>query len=265
MLFQFRMRKMDDVTPFDEDGQPTLHWFGLTDGWYWLIVDGQETFRYTDKILRQWGIDKDDPPYVDYYVVRLWEDVLEILPFVLNPIPPEVTAHLFPPEEWLAWFARASTWIEANLDNDEAWSLYIQATGWWSNRQLDTAYLEAAPDLTFWRTGDEMHIHWDGAGRRMEGTQVWACEYARETLPVDTFTDRVESFHRAFFTEMRSRVDSARKSWKRPDIELDKTALYDEHKERSTWLSRRLADDPGLFADDWDRVLEAIQVLDARL
>ena len=37
---------------------PSLHWFGLTQGWYWIEAGGPEPL-----------------PYVDYYVVRLWEDL----------------------------------------------------------------------------------------------------------------------------------------------------------------------------------------------
>jgi hypothetical protein len=56
---------LDEVSPWGRD-QPTLHWFGLTEGWYWIEADGHQLLRWTRP---------DGPhPYVDYYLARLWEE-----------------------------------------------------------------------------------------------------------------------------------------------------------------------------------------------
>ena len=45
MIFHFRLRDIDAIAPWGSPAHPTLSWFGLSDGWYWLTLDGQELFR----------------------------------------------------------------------------------------------------------------------------------------------------------------------------------------------------------------------------
>ncbi|WSK39909.1 DUF5984 family protein [Micromonospora maris] len=74
-----------------------LHWFGLTDGWYWIDLNGHELLRYSDHTMRHLHADGyEGMPYVDYYVVRLWEDLLQALPAVLEPVPADLV--LFEPD-----------------------------------------------------------------------------------------------------------------------------------------------------------------------
>jgi hypothetical protein len=96
MLFHFRLRELSEVTPWVYEGQRYLQWFGLTEGWYWLQVNERdELFRYSPELLAHWQADSfgREPfflPYADYYVVRFWEDVLELLPCILKPLPPDL-------------------------------------------------------------------------------------------------------------------------------------------------------------------------------
>lgn len=46
MLFRFRLRPVADVMAWGDAENQHLHWFGLTDGWYWLDAGGSELFRY---------------------------------------------------------------------------------------------------------------------------------------------------------------------------------------------------------------------------
>lgn len=88
--FRFELRPLAQAHPWGGDRR-TLHWFGLTDGWYWIELNGHELLRYSDQTVRRWQADGyQDVPYVDYYVVRLWEDLLELLPAVLEPVPADL-------------------------------------------------------------------------------------------------------------------------------------------------------------------------------
>ncbi|GIE36737.1 hypothetical protein Ait01nite_097820 [Actinoplanes italicus] len=40
------MRPLDDAESWDGD-PPSLSWFGLTDGWYWIEAGGHELLRRT--------------------------------------------------------------------------------------------------------------------------------------------------------------------------------------------------------------------------
>src|SRR5579859_7957306 len=102
MLFNFRLRHVDEIAPWGEEGDYSLSWFGLTDGCYWMDCGGQELFRHSDAIIEAWkrsGHPLSDPPYMDYQIVRLWEDLLEILPAILSPVPQQILERIKPGRE----------------------------------------------------------------------------------------------------------------------------------------------------------------------
>lgn len=121
-----------ELTPLAEVGTwgretPRLHWFGLTDGWYWIELGEIRLLRFSADY---------EIPYVDYYVVRLWEDLLGLLPAVLEEVPAD-----------LVGFLRSDHlgWNEVESDDAEA------AIYWWSDRYLDLGYLREPPTLCCWR------------------------------------------------------------------------------------------------------------------
>lgn len=89
-LFEFDLADIEDIVPWGTAPKQSLSWFGLTDGVYHMDVHGKQLFRYSDEIRAHWKFqysELKDTPFVDYQVVRLWEDLLEMLPDILNPIP----------------------------------------------------------------------------------------------------------------------------------------------------------------------------------
>ena len=75
MLFNFLLRPVETIVPWGDE-TPTLSWFGLSYGWYWLELGGQEVFRART-------VTPGKPPYADYQVARLWEDLLELFSYEL--------------------------------------------------------------------------------------------------------------------------------------------------------------------------------------
>ncbi len=72
----------------------------------WLVLAGprrHRLFRYDDAYLAQHPMVPSTPdcPYADYYVVRLWEDLLDLLPAVLSPAPNLATT----------WVSYSSSWL----------------------------------------------------------------------------------------------------------------------------------------------------------
>ncbi|GAB4101642.1 hypothetical protein GCM10028790_06600 [Micromonospora taraxaci] len=90
--FRFELYPLDEVSPWGGD-RPTLHWFGLTDGWYWLEAGGQELLRRPRQVRRH--------PFVDYHLARLWEDVNVLTPTVLEPVPEDCAG--LPNAPFSAW------------------------------------------------------------------------------------------------------------------------------------------------------------------
>lgn len=109
---------------FLDDIEGRLSWFDLTDGWFWLEVGDKELFRYTESSLWREVVH----PYVDYPVVRLWEDLLEILPEVMESVPPDLI-------EILA----ADLFVD--LDCEELPAEADPVIAWYASHALDTGYL----------------------------------------------------------------------------------------------------------------------------
>ena len=128
--FGFRSRPVMEISPWGPDRR--LHWFGLTDGWYWIEIDGLELLRYTPQAVQGWigGEPAASIPYVDYYVVRLWEDMLSLLPAVLEPVPDDLAELTSSdPDEWVS------------PDEEQA-----EAAGeWYGSHVLDMGYIRCPP------------------------------------------------------------------------------------------------------------------------
>ncbi|MGW6509744.1 DUF5984 family protein [Streptomyces niveus] len=80
--FRFGLTPVHDIQPWGGD-TPSPSWFSLTDGWYDIEADGRHLFRHPA-----------GGTSVDYYVVRLWEDVLDALPQALEPVPADLVAFM---------------------------------------------------------------------------------------------------------------------------------------------------------------------------
>ena len=73
LRLHYELRDLESVAPWGDD-PPSLHWFGLTDGWYDLQLDEARIFETSDS----------DGRGVDYYVARMWEDLIAVAPHALN-------------------------------------------------------------------------------------------------------------------------------------------------------------------------------------
>lgn len=62
LRFRFQLTPLDQVAPWREHWP---HWFGLSDGTYWIEIDGQRLL-----------CEKTGEPFIDYYVARFWEDLV---------------------------------------------------------------------------------------------------------------------------------------------------------------------------------------------
>jgi hypothetical protein len=260
MRFEFRLRPVAEIGGWkSEDGRQHLHWFGLTDGEYWIDTGAGELFRYTNTILAHWAAAgyAHRSPYTDYFVVRLWEDVLEMLPDILAPVPAEVTELLSPG-------AAARDWthdVRAALDDgdEQAHALLDTAAAWLDVRRLDTSYLVAGPLLWIWSDGAQVHLRWHNRGREIDGIPAWSATEGHVTLPADELLDEVRSFDARLIGAMADRVAEVTREWPHPDVELDLDALAREHTERARFLAQALVRPRA--ATDWAAVTAALRQL----
>jgi hypothetical protein len=272
MRFDFRLRPLDDIAPFhDADGSnPHLGWYGLTDGWYWIEVEGAELFRYSRAVLDNWALQDQDKrwlarmkglPYVDYAVAKLWGDVLDFLPDVLEPVPPQL-AHALATDVWSVWEREAETAVTQALPVREARNLLYDATRWLGKRKLDSAYLVSGPKVWCWSDGTEAHIRWDNRERTFDGLPIWEATVGHHTMPVAAFREAVRDFDARFIQRMAERVAIAQAEWPRSDVALDPD-LADSQRSEAQWSQGCLAASSPQEPDHWDLVFEAIARIEA--
>jgi hypothetical protein len=236
LRFRFQLRPVADVGGWGTDGR-NLHWFGLTDGWYWIENDGVELLRYSDATTS--GRAPGDPPYVDYYVVRLWEDMLSILPEVLEPVPVDLRGFIESERE---------RWAERDEDEED-----FVAEIWHGRHGLDMGYLRHPPQLQWWRAvgadDDLITLVW----RNPQGSDISYADpvAGRMTMPTGEFIAAVEELDRALMAAMETRVAEFERLGPPPDRNLDVVGLRREHEDRRGWLAARRA---RTVSTDWDAV-----------
>jgi len=242
--FRFELRDLAEVVPWGsaETGL-TLHWFGLTDGWYDVIIGEHRLFG-----------GPEDPRGIDYQVVRLWEDLIEVAPSALAEIPAVLHARLANVDAW-------KSWVEKARELDDRDELVTVASSWWFERQLSAIHLVGAPALQLWRMGDELRIHWHSSPRAANGS-TWSSPNGNAVVMADAFRQALIDFDRDLISAMENRVTEIERGWRRSEITIDVEHLRREQVDRSTWLERALLSPR---ARAWDEVVDAVLELERRV
>ena len=263
MLFQFQLRPIDDIVPWGSEGDYSLSWFGLTDGWYWLKCGEEELFRYADSVLasrKYEGRQQADPPYVDYQVVRLWEDVLEMLPEILTPVPVELLRKIEPGLDAWRWRGQIAELAFPNEDeiSQSMEAHFNLATTWLQGRKLDVLHPKEGPRIWFWTDGTKMFIRWDNTELTMDGRSVWASTKGTYSMPLATCREEIESFDRRLIEKMGQRVQAIQHSWDRPLIKIDQEALLREQRERANALAEAFQRVKDCEQTPWNTIAKSI-------
>ncbi|WP_439658326.1 DUF5984 family protein [Lentzea sp. HUAS TT2] len=237
--FRFRLRPLADVEPW---GDRILHWFALTDGWYWIEADGHRLFHHPA------NADREQPSPVEYYVVRLWEDIQEVLPALLEPVPADLV-HLMTSDQ--------DAWYGAHADDAET------ALDWYSSHFMNTSYLVASPYILWWRSvTDRDTITVDWRHHAENGLDCTVPRRGRTTVDTETFLRAVEEFDRELIAAMDQRIAEIEAGGLAADIRVDLEQLRHEHRHRSGSLAAAMRRVPDT---DWPAVREgAARIFSAR-
>ena len=184
LRFSFELAAVEDIQPWGEGEDRKLHWFGLTDGHYWISTPLGEALRYTDETLKQW---ESSSPYVDYQVARFFEDLQLVLPAVLEPVPSDIAALVSDAK----WFDCAEQWIAEKEDENNRRERCYEAMDWYQERALDSMHLKNGPIFHFWRTGDKVTIQWEATGKNAE--EVWSIPNGKFAVSAQAMQLRVET------------------------------------------------------------------------
>lgn len=254
-LFDFQLRKIDQIQPWGAPENPKLHWFGLSDGHYWLNVGDHRLFEYSNIAQTTHGF----PKHCDYQVVRLYEDVLEIAPYALEVVPPELrqfialSAAVPLGHAWQAWCALP--------DTEQVMELLDEAGPWLGCRTLDSMYLKPSTNICMWSDAEQVHIQWDNRDKTVQDACVWSAEVGIFSLERECFVNEVRSFHTRFMEQMAERVEQVCNGGLPAGIHIDLDALVAEQRMRSQPIDRNLSQPPAPTM--WPNVIAAIQQLES--
>jgi len=197
--------------------------------------------------------------YVDYQVVRLYEDLLEKLVDMLQPVPLEIQQLIDTQEKQKHWTIQLWDIFEST-DSEEIEDLYSVATEWWNyRRNLSIMHLSEGPNIWIWNYGETVHIRWNNESKSDDGIQPWSTVRGDYTLPLEKFREEVASFHERLMGEMSYRIKHLMTDNPIPHIKIDMQSLEREHEERKNSLKEAIAKTPRV--KNWDAVIEAINKL----
>ena len=261
-MFHFTLDPIDEVAPWGEPPDLNLHWFGLTLGTYFIQAGEEQLLRYSDECLACFAAKCSawaKPSFVDYQVARLYEDLFEIVPYILEPIPQELSELARSKRRW-TWMKGCDQWLESKPETDPtAWETYFEAVNWISQRSLDTGYLSPSARIWFWRLGDTITVEWDNQEKLFDGVPAWAAQQGSYSLSVDQFVAELEAFRRSFLDAMRMRVDQVRRFWSRPDVRIDVQQVMADQEHHESPASMERLDSP---PTNWSAVTSALTIVE---
>lgn len=238
-LFNYILKDIKDASPFGyEETGYSLHWFGLTDSYYWLDINNHELFRYSEEFTQKVNLNSAYP-YVDYQLSRLIEDFFEILPQVCENIPNSLFDRVSRPSGLAQIYSELDNWYEKIWDQENLETLddvYFPARQWIYDRMLDTGYLCSAPKIYFFRNNDKLLIKWDFDFNDDDGTKVWQESNGEFTLRYEDFVIQIENFVYRFCRSMDVQVFKACNDWPLKNVRIDLLHLVEEHKSRKAYL-----------------------------
>ncbi|WP_222432773.1 DUF5984 family protein [Caenimonas sedimenti] len=238
MLINFTLVPVQEVAPWGTPGDLSLSWFGLTDGQYWLEAGSSVLFEYS-KYARSHG----SKQYCDYQVVRLYEDLTDMLPSILEPVPTSLVQYISG-ETAISWQRTFEQWREEYGDRtseDRFWEVVSAATEWQSKRHLDSLYLSPSANIAIWSDVESVHLEWDNREKQIDGQPAWTALKGAYKLPRSDFAREVESFHTRLMDQMEERVHRVSAGALSAEIDVDLAALAREHEQRRQSL--RVASD----------------------
>lgn len=267
--FEFELLPVKSIQPWGDTSEGTAHlsWYALSYGCYRVRAGSTYLLEYADQPMREVTrtlMPEGKRAWVDHQVARLWDDVLTMLPFVMEPAPKEVVGLLETCDlNRIAAFSRQfDRWLldepPAQEGRSRQHELAELAHDWIGAVSLFTAYLSPVPAIWSWSTEATVTIAWDNRGMEFEGRPAWSAQRGFHHSDKDEFLAAVGTFSDRFLVEMAQRVEAICRNWDRPDVAVDPDMLVHEQQHRTEWAQQMLSLPPAL-TPDWDRIAAAIR------
>lgn len=259
-LFQFELRSIDQIQPWGPPDDPSLHWFGLTDGQYWIQAGEHSLFEYSKAAREKSGVSA----CCDYQIARLYEDLIGLAPYALEPVPEELQRFITLEEErpwnhyWTKWYES----MNGSTAPEDTMSLLDEAGPWIGRRTLDSAYLTPSANIVVWSDQASVLIQWDNRNQLLDGCQAWSAQFGSWQLPRSRFMDEVRSFHDRLMNQMEKRVSQVEAGALGRHVRVDLEGLRRAQYSCSQSIERNLGKPAP--PTDWSTVIAAIRTLEGR-
>ncbi|MDF3033829.1 MAG: hypothetical protein K0R76_783 [Alphaproteobacteria bacterium] len=267
-IFDFHLDDIEDCDVIKEREKRTISWYTLTCGYYRIVLGDNFLLNYSDQVVDKWKVNGNIPDkyfprrlhenyssYVDYYVSRLWEDLIDMLPVIREPLPQKLEIIMNDPRRW---HNKAQKWIDNQPDNDKYWDIYCAGTSWLDSRQLDNGYLSPSSPIYIYLSKDNMvHFVWDNRNKKIENIAAWSSESGRFCLSKDVFFQEVALFNHRLLDLMKRRIEWVIKNYGHQEKYINLEYLREEHKANEGCLLNKLKQP--LNNENFGKILEAIE------
>lgn len=262
-LFEFQLKSLNEIEPWGKDKEKILHWFGLTDGYFHMDVGTEKLFRLSDAFVsrnsvNQIGCCRFDYS-VDYQVIRPLEDLMEILPDILQPIPAELFDLFNTISKHQALTRSIANYWGGLKDGEGPCDEYYDAFELLGVRKLSTNHLQNGPDIWFLNDGTNITIRWLEKDNTAICTPVWSSFSGEIVISKTEFISEVTDFHKRLMDVMYSRIETLKHENPFVDTKIDMKLLNDEQNRRNSMLDEALKREPTI--KDWSVVSRAIEVI----
>lgn len=249
-----------------------LIWYFLTDSFFWLNVGDDTLFEFTDEVIETWAKNgRPTPDYsyekcMSYPLVRLWEDMIKILPTIMEPVPIEFHKLFMLPLDVIASYPEK--WEEYSQLQEQKikykkHGLPFNKPFFFDNHMLNTWYIADSPSLHFWRYKDDMWFTWDFTGHfeidkdTQQRVNVWTATKGTYHLPFDEFMREFNNFNHRMVTEMGIRINTILNSTELQKLypdNYDFDNLRQDHERRKQTLEQKIKNYSSPF--DWEELVE---------
>lgn len=205
--------------------EPMLSWFRLSDGVFDARVGAHSLYA-------------PPPGGVDYYVARLWEDLVRVEPFAVEVVPARLADLIADPPTW-------QKAVDQLLERSPDASRTGGTLAWWARRVVDSSYLTDGPTLRFIRVDTNVRII-----RTVDRERSVAVVAAQQ------FASEMSAFDRRLIAAMATRLDELDNMRLIPPSELEQVRF--DHMRRANYRFQTLSHH---VPTDWGAVLHALQQL----
>ena len=279
-MFDFQLIDLETIISGLIESNCQLCWYWLTYGYYWINTKQETLFQLSDEYINSVNtnvntddttqIKADNKKYMDYEVVRLWEDIIEILPTICLSVPDEFHQLFLQPidkinEYYDRWFDYTQQ-EEQKLEYRKHGLPFTKPCPFnnffFDSHDVNLLYIDIAPFLYLWRYKNDMWIAWDFTHCQHfnEETQqqipIWTATKSTYHLPFDEFIQELNNFHQKFMTQMEQRIGEILQSSKLQKLYpkgYNFSQLIQEHEQRKQAITEQLKKHPVSF--DWEEMI----------